>query len=101
MYECIKSQVFSDGDISFPFLSDAGGRQGESYPPFLFSLFINDLKFNVIMDGVNGASLKLINRLNSYMKLFVVLKNMYNSYIMISPTLLRKWYYDLYIVLRN
>ena len=44
MYNCIKSCVKQNDQISGFFSCDVGVRQGENLSPFLFSLFLADLE---------------------------------------------------------
>jgi hypothetical protein len=58
------------------FACDNGVRQGENLPPFLFSLFLNDLETFLEAKNVTGLesiSGDLENQLNIYLKLFIIL----------------------------
>ena len=45
MYNEVKSKVKYMGNTSETFASFLGARQGESLSPFLFCMFVNDLKY--------------------------------------------------------
>ena len=68
MYQNVKSQVRVNGVLSEQFDCHLGVRQGESLsPPFLFSLFVNDMEQALKDKGVNGIS---IDDLKLYLLLY-------------------------------
>ena len=72
IYEQVKSKVFVHGKLSESFLSHAGVRQGESFSPFLFSIYINDLEEYLTNHGFNPLKISNIVAYN-YVKLLIVL----------------------------
>lgn len=56
MYTEAKSRVWYKGAAYGEFSSYLGVRQGESLSPFLFSLYVNDLKVTLEQKGVNGVT---------------------------------------------
>ena len=76
MYQGIKSCVVSNGEKSGFFPCNTGLRQGENLSPFLFSLYLNDIESFLGNSNVKGAkcvSTELEERLNVYLKLFILL----------------------------
>ena len=76
MYQCIKSRIVFNGEISDYFNCNNGLRQGENLSPFLFSLYLNDLEQFLNSNGVKGISCisdDLENDFNVYIKLFILL----------------------------
>ena len=57
MYSNIKSSISLNGNISEPFISEIGVRQGENLSPLLFSLFLNDLQTHMHLQGSVGIEL--------------------------------------------
>ena len=66
MYETVKSKVRFKNKLSEEFSCMLGVRQGECISPFLFSMFLNDLEEEVIINGIDGIEIGLI-------KLFILL----------------------------
>ena len=56
MYSEVKSQVRYTGTTSAVFDSYLGVRQGESLSPFLFSIYVNDLRETLEEKGVDGVT---------------------------------------------
>ena len=54
MYNSVKSRVKNHNKVSAVFSSHIGVRQGDPLSPFLFSMFINDLKENIRVKGCSG-----------------------------------------------
>ena len=76
MYQNIKSCISYNGAISDYFPCENGVRQGENLSPFLFSLFLNDLEDFLCQENITGLSsirTEFENRLNTYLKLFIIL----------------------------
>ena len=61
MYNEVKSRVRYMGDTSEPFDSFLGVRQGESLSPFLFCIFVNDLKECLESKGAEGITVGDLN----------------------------------------
>ena len=57
MYSEVKSRVKYLGRPSEDFHSYLGVRQGESLSPFLFCLYVNDLKETLVDRGIEGVSI--------------------------------------------
>ena len=66
MYESVKSRVRFQNQISEKFSCMLGVRQGECLSPFLFSMFLNDLEEEFILNGIEGVDIGLL-------KLFILL----------------------------
>jgi hypothetical protein len=66
MYNDIKSHVKLNNEISNEFTCILGVRQGECLSPFLFSMFLNDIENEFIINGLNGIDF-------GYIKLFLML----------------------------
>ena len=63
MYEDVKSRVKFNNELSEPFDSYLGVRQGECLSPFLFSMYLNDIEEEFYLKGVEGidiGSIKLL-----------------------------------------
>ena len=58
MYQNVKSQVRVDGTLSEQFDCHLCVQQGESLSPFLFSLFVNDMKQELKDEGVSVLLIK-------------------------------------------
>ena len=58
MYQNVKSKVKFDGEKSDTFACYTGVRQGECLSPFLFSMYINDLEDELILNNVQGLDLE-------------------------------------------
>ena len=65
MYRCVRSKVYSNGQVSESFASKLGVRQGECLSPFLFAVYVNDLEYNM---RNTGAGVTVID-----MKIFLLL----------------------------
>ena len=55
MYKCVKSYVFINGEKSRSFACSLVIRQGECLSPFMFAMYINDLKMS-LADNANGIT---------------------------------------------
>lgn len=66
MYTVVKSRVRYENKISEEFSCMLGVRQGECLSPFLFSMFLNDLEEEFIIQGIEGIDIGMI-------KLFLLL----------------------------
>ena len=66
MYEDVKSRVKFNNELSEPFDSYLGVRQGECLSPFLFSMYLNDIEEIFYLNGVEGIDIGCI-------KLFLLL----------------------------
>ena len=51
MYRCVRSRVYSNGQVSESFACKLGVRQGECLSPFLFAVYVNDLEYNMRNTG--------------------------------------------------
>ena len=51
MYRCVRSKVYSNGQVSESFACKLGVRQGECLSPFLFAVYVNDLENNMRNTG--------------------------------------------------
>ena len=51
MYRCVRSKVYSNGQVSESFACKLGVRQGECLSPFLFAVYVNDLEYNMRNTG--------------------------------------------------
>ena len=60
MYSSIKSRVKFDNNVSDDFTSFMGVRQGEYLSPFLFSIYLNDLENELILQGTDGFDLGML-----------------------------------------
>ena len=67
MYNNIKSRVKFDNELCNDFVSYICVRQGECLSPFLFSMYLNDLKKEFIEKGVDGLD---IGKLKLYLLLY-------------------------------
>ena len=71
MYSGIRSRVFLNGE-NFAYLTPHEGiRQGKTFSPFLFSLFINYIEKFVLDSGVNY--LKFVDNINGWLRLLILL----------------------------
>ena len=61
LYNCIKSKVKLNNELSKDFECILGVRQGESLSPFLFSMFINDLEETFVKSGIEGIDIGTMN----------------------------------------
>ena len=62
MYAKVKARVKYNNELSEPFESYLGVRQGECLSPFLFSMYLNDIEEDFYLNGLSGidiGSLKL------------------------------------------
>ena len=66
MYETVKSNVRFKNQLSEEFACMLGVRQGECLSSFLFSMFINDLEEEFVLNGIDSIDIGLI-------KLFILL----------------------------
>ena len=57
IYSTVKSQVKHNNTLSNAFFSSLGVRQGECLPPFLFSMYLNDLEAEINIKGVEGIDI--------------------------------------------
>ena len=62
MYTNLKTRVFSNGIKSEPFTNSLGVRQGECLSPFLFSMYLNDLEYELSIPnaGIDIGYMKLM-----------------------------------------
>ena len=60
MYSNIKSRVKFDNNVNDDFTSYIGVRQGECLSPFLFSIYLNDLENEFILQWTDGFDLSLL-----------------------------------------
>ena len=60
MYETVKSRVRFENQLSDEFSCMLGVRQGECLSPFLFSMFLNDLEEEFLINGIDGIDIGLI-----------------------------------------
>ena len=60
MYETVKSKVRFENQLSEEFSCMLGVRQGECLSPFLFSMFLNDLEEELLINGIDGIDIGLI-----------------------------------------
>ena len=62
MYSMVKTKVFSNGTKSEPFPSSLGVRQGECLSPFLFSMYLNDLEYELTIPnaGIDIGHMRLM-----------------------------------------
>ena len=76
MYNGTKSCISYNDCKSEFFPCSNGVRQGENLSPFLFALFMNDLESylsNCNLDGLQTITNEIEIKLNTYLKLFVIL----------------------------
>ena len=76
MYHQIKSKINFNGQFSDTFRCENGVRQGENLSPFLFSIYLNDLNDFFLQSDINGLETitqQLDEKLDCYLKLFVIL----------------------------
>ncbi|KAK3097138.1 hypothetical protein FSP39_006717 [Pinctada imbricata] len=76
MYKDIKSCVRKNSECSEFFPCMTGVRQGENLSPFLFTIFLNDIKEFLTHQGMTGLEIietKLKEELHLYMKIFLLL----------------------------
>ena len=57
MYEVVRAKVRVGGDFTDSFLCPIGLKQGEINSPIIFSLFINELTKDILLDGRHGIQL--------------------------------------------
>ena len=57
MYEDVKSRVKFNNELSEPFVSYLGVRQGECLSPCLFSMYLNDKEEEFYLKGVEGIDI--------------------------------------------
>ena len=55
MYEDVKSCIQHINEVSDVYLSEIGVRHGENVPPFLFSLYLNDLQSYLEQNNLKGV----------------------------------------------
>ena len=60
MYETVKSKVRFENQLSEEFSCILGVRQGECLSPFLFSMFLNDLEEEFLINDIDGIDIGLI-----------------------------------------
>ena len=63
MYSCTKSFVKAYNNRWEPFVCNLGVRQGECLSPFLFAIYIDDLKDEIIHKGVGGVVIGILKLL--------------------------------------
>ena len=77
MYQGIKSCLTVNGVQTDYFSCNIGLRQGENLPPFLFSVYLNDLEEfffkNIPNEGIDCLSSELDNLAYIYVKLFLLM----------------------------
>ena len=76
MYKDTKSRIVYKNSMSEFFPCSNGVRQGENLSPFLFVLFLNDLETfleTCDVEGLKTVSSELKDKLNLYLKLFIIL----------------------------
>ena len=74
IYENIKSNVEANGSMSAFFKCLSGLRQGENMSPFLFSIFLNDLKGFLRAHNVNGITCNIgYEDISVYLKIVILL----------------------------
>ena len=66
MYENAKSRVKYKNRLNENFQCYLGVRQDESLPPFLFSMYLNDIEDEFYLNGIEGIDLH-------HIKLFLLL----------------------------
>ncbi|MCG8045176.1 MAG: reverse transcriptase family protein [Candidatus Thiodiazotropha taylori] len=59
IYQNVKSKVKHNNKLSSSFTCNIGVRQGECLSPFLFSMCVNDLEEELMINGVNGIVIGL------------------------------------------
>ena len=67
MYRCVRSKVYSNGQVSESFACKLGVRQGECFSPFLFAVYVNDLEYNMRNTG-SGIT---VNDMKIFLLLYV------------------------------
>ena len=60
MYSNIKWKIKIDNILSNEFSSFLGVRQGECLPPFLFSMYLNDLDNDLIQKGADDVDIGML-----------------------------------------
>ena len=74
MYNNIKSRVVANDKSSILFPCIQGVRQGENLSPFLFSIFLNDLKAYLMTKQANGVNCDInYEDVSVYIKILVLL----------------------------
>ena len=74
IYGNIKSNVEANGNMSTFFKCLSGLRQGENMSPFLFSIFLNDLKAFLRAHNVNGITWNInYEDVSIYLKILILL----------------------------
>ena len=76
MYKDTKSRIVYKNSMSEFFLCSNGIRQVENVSPFLFALFLNDLETfleTCDVEGLKTVSSELKDKLNLYLKFFIIL----------------------------
>ena len=74
IYGNIKSNVEANGNMSAFFKCLSGLRQGENMSPFLFSIFLNDLKAFLRAHNVNGKTCNIgYEDVSVYLKILILL----------------------------
>ena len=61
MYSKLKACVRLDSNYSDIFTCNVGPVQGDSLPPFLYSLYVNDIEVELINQGCQSYELKKLN----------------------------------------
>ncbi|MCG8046233.1 MAG: reverse transcriptase family protein, partial [Candidatus Thiodiazotropha endolucinida] len=61
IYSSVNSRVKQNNTLSEPFECNIGVRQGECLSPFLFAMYVNDLEAELIVKGISGINVGLIN----------------------------------------
>jgi hypothetical protein len=57
MYTNVKSRIKLSNTLSETVMCSLGVHQGDSLSPFLFSMYINDLEYTFILEGLKGIDL--------------------------------------------
>ena len=63
MYNTVKSRVKNNNTLSEAFSCNIGVRQEECLSPFLFAMYVNDLKQELGNNGVNGIDIGMVKLL--------------------------------------
>lgn len=60
IYAKVKSRVKYNNELSNDFDCYLGVRQSESFSPFLFSMYINDIESEFYTSGIKGIDIGMI-----------------------------------------